>query len=427
MSWWQPGFEPTSPAYKLSVSPSFLPQTMSVSYVLPLKAPSPLPASGVDITTFKVWKNTLVAHIQQDANHYHFMPGGKYATWQAADLGHRILVLHDNDPDKVVIDNKRNQDAATHAAELEKLLLLRNAQLAKFVTHIATLCHYTENDDVTNHSTSLEWIFEYLRKHYGLMTKGANFMNISEHIFKTGTPHQTFYKQYRASFVDNLRKRGDRMLFKNNLRLEEDEKLSPSFENAIVLWTLEKIDPRLPSKVKKDYGHQMTGDTTLKDLQPVIFENITTMIDDLDQAQTTKAFAAQVIDDDDEPTLNVLSNRNRDKFRNSRSLPFKQRPSNRNPPFKNTNQRNQTQRPPTVTDKFCRMCNLAGSDPRIYTSHEIGNCSRLTMRDMESMRNALVLNGMITETNDEPTEPGYVLQPGWDDEEALQYQHADTE
>ena len=191
---------------------------MSVSYVLPLKAPSPLPATGVDIVTFKVWRNTLIAHIQQDANHYHFMPGGKYATWRAADLGQRIEDLHARDPEKLIIEGKRNIDAATQAAELERLLLLRNAQLAKFVTHIATLCHHTENDDVTNHSTSLEWIFEYLRKHYGLMTKGANFMNISEHIFKVGTPHQTFYKQYRASFVDNLRKQGDRIKYKNDLR-----------------------------------------------------------------------------------------------------------------------------------------------------------------------------------------------------------------
>ena len=45
------------------------------------------------------------------------------------------------------------------------------------------------------------------------------------------------------------------------------EQLSPSFENAIVLWALEKIDPRLPGKVKKNYGHQMTGDITLKDIQ----------------------------------------------------------------------------------------------------------------------------------------------------------------
>ena len=393
---------------------------MSVSYVLPLKAPAPLPASGVDIVTFKVWKNTLVAHIAQDANHYHYMPGGKYATWQAADLGYRISVLHARDPDKLVIDAKTNITAAAREAELDRLLVTRNAQLAKFVTHVATLCHHTENDDVTNYSTSLEWIFDYLRKHYGLTTKGANFMNIAEHIFKAGTPHQTFYKQYRASFVDNLRKTGDRIVFKNNLPLTEDEKLTPSFENAIVLWTLEKIDARLPAKVKKDYGHQMTGDITLRDLQPVIFENINSMIEDLDQAHTTKAFAAQVIDD--QTSLNALTNRNRDRPRN-RPLSFRPKAPNTNRPFRNQPLRHPT--PKTqITDKFCRICNLAGSDPRIYSSHEIGTCSRLTVRDMESLRNALVLNGMVTlpQEDDCPAEPDYVLQPGWDDDEALQYQ-----
>ena len=60
-------------------------------------------------------------------------------------------------------------------------------------------------------------------------------MNIAEPIFKAGTPHQTFYKQYRALFVDNLRKTGDRIVFKNNLPLSEDEKLTQSFETAIML------------------------------------------------------------------------------------------------------------------------------------------------------------------------------------------------
>ena len=116
-------------------------------------------------------------------------------------------------------------------------------------------------------------------------------------MFKKGTPFQTFYKQYRASFLDNLQKHGDVVKYKNDLILEEDEKLSPSFENAIILWTLEKIDPRLPQKVKRDYGHQMSGDYTLKDIQPVIFENIATMIEDLDQSQVTKSFASQATSD----------------------------------------------------------------------------------------------------------------------------------
>ena len=395
---------------------------MSRNYILPLKAPTPLPASGVDAVTFKVWKNTLIAHVEQDVHHHHFMPGGLYSQWTAADDGARISELHNDDHDLAVIEGKRAQyRGGEYERALATLLTSRNSQLSKFITHIACLCHHTENDDITNSSTSLSWIFDYLIKHYGLQTKGANFLNISDHVFKKGTPFQTFYKQYRASFLDNLRKRGDVVKYKNDLILEEDEKLSPSFENAIILWTLEKIDPRLPQKVKRDYGHQMSGDYTLKDIQPVIFENIATMIEDLDQSQVTKSFASQAIDDDS-PFLNAITN-GRNLRGKTRPFSFKPRGSNRGTSFSGA----QTARKPSTnnrpTGKYCRICHLAGSDANIYSSHEIGNCSRLSFKDLQSFKNALALNGMLALDEQPLEEPPCVLQPGWDDVEISDSQH----
>ena len=94
----------------------------------------------------------------------HFMPGGLYSTWRAAEFGQRIQALAATDPDRVATVGQRAQlGNNAYNAELARFLTLRNAQLAKFVTHIATLCHHTENDDVTNNSTSLEWIFDYLK------------------------------------------------------------------------------------------------------------------------------------------------------------------------------------------------------------------------------------------------------------------------
>ena len=395
---------------------------MTSNYILPLKAPTPLPATGVDIVTFKVWKNTLISHIQQDTNHHHFMPGGLYSSWIAADHGSRINELDNEDHDKLVIEGKRARTAAEeYERSLANLLTARNSQLSKFITHIACLCHHTEHDDITNSSTSLDWIFDYLIKHYGLQTKGANFLNISDHVFKKGTPFQTFYKQYRAAFLDNLRKQGDIVKFKDNLVLNEDEKLSPSFENAIILWSLEKIDPRLPQKVKRDYGHQMTGNITLKDIQPVIFENINTMIDDLDQNMVSKAFASQTLDEGF--SLNAI-NTGRNSFRGkTRPFPFKARGSTRGH-FNNKNNLNRNSRSGNnSSDKYCRICHLAGSDSRIYTSHEIGMCSRLSVRDFESIRNALVINGMIAYDEEPLEEPCCVLQPGWDDTEMMEPQN----
>ena len=393
----------------------------TVSYILPLKAPAPLPATGVTIVTFKVWKNTLVSHLEQDANHHYFLPGGKYSSWTAAEFGKRISRLVDTDPDKIAADGKRNQlgDNA-YENELERILNCRNAQLSKFITHIATLCHHTENDDVTNNSTSLSWIIEYLMKHYGLMTKGANFMNIADNVYKQGVPYQTFYKEYRASFVDNLRKQGDIVHYKNDFALPEDEKLSPSFENAIVLWALEKIDPRLPSKVKKNYGYQMTGNMTLRDIQPVVFENIDLMIEELDQIQANKAFSIQALDQDPDPVLNAVRYQSRNNFRGSKPPFPRGRGALRSRISRTVPGMNRGTA--SIGNKFCRICNLAGSDSKVYTSHEIGTCSRLTIRDLDSLRNSLMLNGMEALELEETNEPVYSLQPGWDDAESYQLQ-----
>ena len=78
-------------------------------------------------------------------------------------------------------------------------------------------------------------------------------------------------------------------------------------------------------------------------------------------------------------------------------------------------------------EKFCRICQLAGSDAKIFTSHEIGQCNRLSIRDLESLRNALVINGMITLCDEDSEEPPYSLQPGWDDEEAGQLTSSESQ
>ena len=65
--------------------------------------------------------------------------------------------LNENDPEKLVIDGKLDRLGVNgHRAELARLLNNRNAQLAKYITHIATLCHHTENDDVTNNIASVD-------------------------------------------------------------------------------------------------------------------------------------------------------------------------------------------------------------------------------------------------------------------------------
>ena len=119
------------------------------------------------------------------------MPGGLFTNWQARENSPRILALHaDNKELRILLEQRNANPPRLTIAQLDgsrtDQLMKRNSQLSKFITHLATLCHYTEHDDITMHmqSMSLDWIFTYLQRHYRRQTKGANFIKIVENSLK---------------------------------------------------------------------------------------------------------------------------------------------------------------------------------------------------------------------------------------------------
>ena len=135
------------------------------------------------------------------------------------------------------------------------------------------------------------------------------------------------------------------------------------------------------------------------------------MLEELDQIQTVKSFSAEILEET--PLINAVNvrNRQRSNFRGSisRSRGYA-KPGVNNRGAINT-------RSSLSSSKFCRICNLAGSGPQIYLSHEIGECGRLSQRDLDSIKNALVLNGLVSVTDDALPDTSYSSQPGWDDHE----------
>ena len=181
---------------------------MTDSKGLRLKPPSPLPQGPISKVAFKVFLNQLKAYLQQDYANYLFLDGGCYEEWGSEQEGRRLQALADEDPEyqKIVqqIEAGR-QDGIDQAAEEQRLLTSRNAQLSKFITLIAIVCYYTEQDDIVQCSTSMARIVKYLQQHYNLESRGEHFLDIADLTYKQDMPYQTYYKQFRAGFLDNLR------------------------------------------------------------------------------------------------------------------------------------------------------------------------------------------------------------------------------
>ena len=385
---------------------------MTTTFTLALKAPLPLPAEGVTSVAFKAHINSLIPFLEQDVANYYFLKDGIYSKWGSRQDGLRIRVLAGTDPDKTSLDKKKDDQTITadvHEEKIGELKLKRNSQLSKFIQLIVVSCHYTEHTDITQLSTSFEWIVRYLERHYNIESKGAHFMNISKISYKKGMLPQSFYKQYRAAFQDNLRKEGETLMHKNNMVLAEDETLNSSFESAIVLWTLEKIDPRLPARVSKLYGHQMTGNKTLIDLQSTIFQDVPSILIELDAEETRTGLGATKLESDGDNTyLNFVSG----QFKSQRG---KQRSNFRGRGERSNDYGRQGRTIKPGSGKlFCRFCKLAGSRPSVFNSHEIGECQMLTKSDLRSITR---LNS-IEDEEDAEDKPTPFFESGWDDQES---------
>ena len=351
-----------------------------MSYQLKLLQPKELPDSGVTTSQFKPWVNHLKNFLQQDLENARFMTGGEYGTWKAAierEDGRRILEIDDND------DDKRDIDAAATAVDRallkKKLLAKRNAQLSKMIQHIVGFVYYAVANDIDTDSTSLEWVFKYLRAYYNIEARGSNFLKLPDMVFKPGMQPQVFYRQMKTTYIDNLRMKGEVATHKGGKVLTENETLSPSFEDAIVLWSLEKIDPRLPKKVRKDYEHRLTGDTYLIDLQLSIFQSIPSMLEDLDKQAEVNALTTTTQRD---VSLSAL------------------RPNQHRPTYK-PSRGGGTRGGRKFSKRFCRVCHSAGKPTNVYQSHNTGDCGFFDNKDRKDLYASLkAMNLEEEETED---------------------------
>jgi hypothetical protein len=84
-----------------------------------------------------------------------------------------------------------------------------------------------------------------------------------------GSSVPDFYSQYRNPIVAAFRKKGDIVIRKNNIILAEDEQLSPTFEEIILINVLDLMDKRLLDCVR--YLYQNLSGKLNMDLKNDIF------------------------------------------------------------------------------------------------------------------------------------------------------------
>ena len=217
--------------------------------------------------------------------------------------------------------------------------------------------------EIERKCTSLTWIWNRIRRHYGFSKSEGNFLKLATIKHQDGERYETYFQRIMAHLYDNLLSPEAALLFDGEV-YNTSEEMSPSTERLAVFLWLHYIDERLPMYVARVYAHELQS-MTLKDLQPVISQNMNSLLLELAAQEDIK--------------LAYSSSSNR--------APFNNRSNTRSfgkPPGRNNNNRR-----PGQSSKSCAFCKAC---KRPHLGHDVDNCWTLQRFNKSDMVKALMVD-----------------------------------
>ena len=132
---------------------------------------------------------------------------------------------------------------------------------------------------IVRNSTSLEHVWQSLRAHYGFQVSGAYFLAFADIRLEHNERPQDLFQRLMAFTEDNLLQQNGPLTHHGD-RPVEDEDMSPSLENMVVLVWLKLIHKDLPKLVKQKYATELRS-RTLASIKPEISVALDSLIDEL--------------------------------------------------------------------------------------------------------------------------------------------------
>ena len=299
------------------------------------------------INSFENWKQNLLYTLSLDSNFAPFLADG--VTWLKKTKTQPLRGL-ENDGETVPLS--RRLTARQKANFLELML-----------GQIANYCPIISRSTLVKNSTSLEFIWQTIRQHFGFQVTGAQFIDFSDIHLAADERPEDLYQRLMAFVEDSLLRANG--LTHHGEHVPEDEELAPTLENFVVLTWLRLIHPSLPRLVKQRYGTELRS-RTLASIKPEISQALDSLLEEIRTSDDAKILRAAVADDFRRPRL---GNRSDSKAR--------------------TRQPRQ--------DKVCPLCKQAG---RSNTNHFLSQCTFLPENDRRFMVKARQIVGILDNEQD---------------------------
>ena len=218
------------------------------------------------ISSFESWKQNLTYILALDPNFAPFLIDG--VAWEKKSKANPLRGFTD--------------DADTVPSASRKTATEKVTQLELMLGQIANFCPIISRNTIVKQSVSLQSIWQAIRLHFGFQTCGSHLIDFADIKQDPNERPEDLFQRLTAFVDDNLLQSGSNITHHGE-KPQEDEEVSPTLENLIVLIWLERLHVRLPPLVKQKYGTELRS-KTLASIKPEISQALPSL---LEEAQST--------------------------------------------------------------------------------------------------------------------------------------------
>ena len=306
------------------------------------------------LSSFTSWVNRVLYYLRQDTKFSKYLETTPPATWDKKTAANPKRGFTDDD-DLAEVGALSGDDKVQR---LEDMLGL----ISQFAPPLLA-------NDIINNSTSLDSIWQKIRKYFNIKQSETQFMKLYSIQWEADERPEKLYQRILAHLQDNLLSTSSTLLY-DSAKVTTNEDMSPTLERWAVLHWMHLIHPGLPALVQRSFAYDLQR-MTLKDLQPQICDSIQDFL--------------QTLKDED---VKVARMNSRVPFR-SQGKPQAQR----NPRYGSTGSKFRPPRPPK---KECRVCKSEG---RQHFGHNISECDYISKGERRDL-----LRACRTEIQDDASE-----------------------
>merc|ERR1711888_148048 len=135
--------------------------------------------------------------------------------------------------------------------------------------------------DVTSKATSLQWVYDFLRHHYGCERTGCDILTRFDMLErKPGEKVNSYWSRFKGFYQDN-RIRKDDKLMTDNKKATEDEKQCRFSKSTEIAIFLHMTHPMLPKKMAQIFANKLKTQD-LASLQEQILDKCQQLLDELE-------------------------------------------------------------------------------------------------------------------------------------------------